>query len=65
MRPWPVNRIAVAAAIEEHYRPTRSGGALPETLLGALLGIADKMDSICGCFSVGTGSHRCRRSLCV
>lgn len=44
---------AVAAAIEEHYRPTRSGGALPETLLGALLGIADKMDSICGCFSVG------------
>ncbi len=43
----------VAAAIEEHYRPTYSGGALPETLPGALLGIADKMDSICGCFSAG------------
>ncbi len=43
----------VAAAIEEHYRPTRSGGALPETATGSLLSIADKIDSICGCFSVG------------
>jgi len=43
----------VAAAIEEHYRPTRSGGALPGTITGSLLSIADKMDSICGCFSVG------------
>ncbi len=44
---------AVAAAIEEHYRPTRSGAALPETITGSLLSIADKIDSICGCFSVG------------
>jgi len=43
----------VAAAIEEHYRPTYSGGALPETITGALLSIADKIDSICGCFAVG------------
>ena len=43
----------VASAIEEHYRPTRSGGALPETITGSLLSIADKIDSICGCFSVG------------
>ena len=43
----------VAAAIEEHYRPIHSGAALPETIAGALLGIADKIDSICGCFSVG------------
>ncbi|MCP3953242.1 MAG: glycine--tRNA ligase subunit beta [Desulfobacterales bacterium] len=42
-----------ASAIEEHYRPTRSGGALPETMTGSLLSIADKIDSICGCFSVG------------
>lgn len=41
----------VAMAIEEHYRPTYSGGPLPETLTGAILSIADKMDSICGCFS--------------
>jgi len=43
----------VAAAIEEHYRPTHSGGRLPETETGALLSIAEKIDSICGCFSVG------------
>ena len=43
----------VAKAIEEHYRPTRSGGQLPETETGALLSIAEKIDSICGCFSVG------------
>ena len=43
----------VAAAIEEHYRPLYSGAPLPETLVGAIVSIADKMDSICGCFSVG------------
>lgn len=43
----------VAAAIEEHYRPTYSGGPLPQTLTGSLLAIADKLDTICGCFSVG------------
>jgi glycyl-tRNA synthetase beta chain len=43
----------VAAAIEEHYRPTHSGGQLPETETGALLAIAEKIDSICGCFAVG------------
>jgi glycyl-tRNA synthetase beta chain len=42
----------VAAAIEEHYRPTYSGGPLPATRTGALLAIADKLDTICGCFSV-------------
>jgi glycyl-tRNA synthetase beta chain len=43
----------VAAAIEEHYRPVYSGAPLPETTTGAILGLADKIDSICGCFSVG------------
>jgi len=43
----------VAAAIEEHYRPIYSGAPLPGTLAGAILSIADKLDSICGCFSVG------------
>ncbi len=43
----------VARAVEEHYRPTHSGGALPQDDVGALVGIADKLDSICGCFSVG------------
>jgi glycyl-tRNA synthetase beta chain len=43
----------VAIAIEEHYRPIHSGGALPETTVGSILAIADKMDSICGCFRAG------------
>jgi glycyl-tRNA synthetase beta chain len=43
----------VAAAIEEHYRPISSGGALPDTLAGAVVAMADKMDTICGCFRAG------------
>ncbi|MDQ1330055.1 MAG: glycyl-tRNA synthetase beta chain [Thermodesulfobacteriota bacterium] len=43
----------VALAVEEHYRPTYSGGALPETMVGAIVGLSDKIDSICGCFSAG------------
>ncbi|MBW2054934.1 MAG: glycine--tRNA ligase subunit beta, partial [Deltaproteobacteria bacterium] len=45
--------VAVAGAIEEHYRPIYSGGELPETKAGAILAIADKIDNICGFFSVG------------
>lgn len=44
---------AVSIAIEEHYCPTASGGQLPETLIGAVVSIADKIDSLAGCFSVG------------
>lgn len=43
----------VGMAVEEHYRPTASGGDLPSTLEGAVLSIADKIDTICGCFSAG------------
>ncbi|MDP3284491.1 MAG: glycine--tRNA ligase subunit beta, partial [Desulfobacterales bacterium] len=43
----------VALANEEHYRPSYSGGPLPETPVGAIIGISDKIDSICGCFSAG------------
>lgn len=44
---------SVARAIEEHYRPTFSGGPLPETLEGAVLAVSDKLDTICGCFHIG------------
>ncbi len=43
----------VAKAVEAHYRPVQSGGALPETRIGALLSVADKFDSLCGCFHIG------------
>ncbi len=42
---------SVSVAIEEHYRPTYSGGPLPDTITGSILSIADKIDTICGCFS--------------
>jgi glycyl-tRNA synthetase beta chain len=43
----------VARAIHEHYLPTQAGGALPASDIGALVSIADKLDTICGCFGVG------------
>jgi glycyl-tRNA synthetase beta chain len=43
----------VAAAIEEHYRPVAAGTALPDTAAGAILAVADKMDTLCGCFRAG------------
>jgi len=43
----------VALAVEQHYRPVYSGGKLPENPTASLLAIADKLDTICGCFSVG------------
>lgn len=43
----------VSVAIYEHYLPTSSGGALPASVAGAIVSIADKMDTIAGCFSVG------------
>jgi len=42
----------VPTAIEEHYRPVFSGGVLPQSRPGAILAIADKLDTICGCFCV-------------
>jgi len=43
----------VATAIREHYLPTSAGGALPETKVGSIISIADKLDTIIGCISVG------------
>lgn len=44
---------AVCEAIYEHYLPNRSGGPLPQHIEGALLSIADKIDTIAACFGVG------------
>lgn len=43
----------VADAIAEHYLPLRAGGDLPASLAGAVLAIADKMDTICATFALG------------
>ncbi len=50
----------VATAIEEHYRPRFAGDALPHSEIGAVLAVADRVDSIATCFDVGaipTGSR--------
>ncbi|MGX7131544.1 glycine--tRNA ligase subunit beta [Enterococcus songbeiensis] len=44
---------AVAQAIREHYLPISSEGELPESAIGAVLAIADKLDSLFSFFAVG------------
>ncbi len=43
----------VCGAVREHYLPVRSGGALPESRIGAVVGVADRLDTIAGCFAIG------------
>ncbi|HJB23830.1 MAG TPA: glycine--tRNA ligase subunit beta [Candidatus Jeotgalibaca pullicola] len=50
----------VAVAIREHFLPLSSDGALPETKVGAILAVADKLDSIISFFKqdmIPTGSN--------
>ncbi len=42
----------VAGAIADQYRPRFSGDDLPETMVGRVVAVADKLDTICGLFSV-------------
>ncbi|MFB6358461.1 MAG: glycine--tRNA ligase subunit beta, partial [Thiohalorhabdaceae bacterium] len=49
----------VAAALAEQYRPGHAGDRLPETGTGTALAIADRLDTMVGCFGIGlepTGS---------
>jgi glycyl-tRNA synthetase beta chain len=49
----------VARAINEQYQPRQAGGELPSTMTGAILAIADKLDTMVGMFGIGqppTGS---------
>ncbi len=43
----------VAVGIREHYMPLRSDAALPGSAVGALVGMADRIDTIAGCFGIG------------
>ncbi|WP_026674670.1 glycine--tRNA ligase subunit beta [Alkalihalobacterium bogoriense] len=50
----------VSKAIKEHYMPRFSGDQSPSTLVGTMVSIADKIDTIVSCFSIGlipTGSQ--------
>jgi len=46
-------RPEVAEAIYEHYLPAFAGDRLPSSPIGDIVSIADKMDTIVGCFGVG------------
>ncbi|MEO5339012.1 MAG: glycine--tRNA ligase subunit beta [Magnetococcus sp. MYC-9] len=43
----------VATAISHHHRPQGMADLLPESLLGTLISLADKCDTLVGCFAVG------------
>ena len=43
----------VAEAIFEHYLPRFAEDRIPSSDIGAIVGIADKLDTIAGCFGVG------------
>src|SRR5229473_806176 len=43
----------VAWAIYDHYRPASPEDAIPRNLTGCAVALADKLDSLAGCFAVG------------
>ena len=45
----------VAQAIEQHYRPRFAGDEAPDTVVGKIVAIADKLDTVCGLFAIGQG----------
>jgi glycyl-tRNA synthetase beta chain len=50
----------VCQAIQEHYLPRFAGDRVADSLAGAALALADRLDSIVGCFGIGlipTGSE--------
>ncbi len=44
---------AVWRAVKEQYRPAAAEDAIPATDLGGVLALADKLDTLVGCFAVG------------
>ncbi|MDQ0213910.1 glycyl-tRNA synthetase beta chain [Oikeobacillus pervagus] len=52
--------VEVAKAINEHYQPRSADDVTPSTTIGAVVSIADKLDTICSCFAIDiipTGSQ--------
>lgn len=50
----------VVKGIEQHYRPTQSGGLLPDNGIASCVSLADKIDSLVGLFGINqppTGSR--------
>jgi len=50
---------AVADAIRDHYRPQGADDVVPDQLVSAVVAVADRIDTLVGCFGIGlvpTGS---------
>ena len=43
----------VVAAVEQHYRPAGAADDVANTRLGALIAVADRIDTLVGCFGTG------------
>jgi len=43
----------IAQSIREHYLPAYAGDDLPKEIVGSIVSLADRIDTISGCFSVG------------
>ncbi|KMY67510.1 hypothetical protein AAU61_11840 [Desulfocarbo indianensis] len=43
----------VAQAIREHYLPAGASSELPQGMAGVCVGLADRLDTICGMFGIG------------
>ncbi|WP_077596516.1 glycine--tRNA ligase subunit beta [Oceanobacillus kimchii] len=51
---------ATSHAIKEHYQPKHAKDDLPQSVIGSVVSVADKLDTIAGCIAVGlipTGSQ--------
>ena len=48
----------VAVAIEDHYRPRFAGDELPRNPVGALVAVADKLETLVGLFAHRPAAHR-------
>jgi len=40
-------------AVKEHYQPVSAEGDIPTTPMGGVLAVADKLDTVAGCFVIG------------
>jgi glycyl-tRNA synthetase beta chain len=43
----------VAEAIEHHYRPRHAGDVLPDSTVGCVVALADKLEALAGLFGIG------------
>ena len=51
--------VKVWQAVKEHYQPLSADSPIPASDLGGILAVADKLDTVVGCFAIGqipTGS---------